>query len=403
MLGIGDLRGYFDGINKDFVIAVGTGEYPINRQLIAAFSPVIRLIDAADRYETKVAVSPASVALVFDFLFGKPVDFTTASFDCLLLAADLAITNLLERLSPLVEASTSEASFHERLALIQSYPPFSLPLLRFLSHHPELFDPFRRQQDVTPDLASLVLQHCGPCFADEDSKLDFVLNAAARWRSIPATASFNIDGNQLSEVVCYRLITHPLATELERAVPSFGLIQMQVRLTKTLQLELADAADANRELRRQLEERLTSLDQIAQQRDAGAQSLMLAQHESVKCKFYVNKLVQIIRSLRGALDALQQAGRVIAEFDGIMKPFGDIAKKVVELLGTMNGVRNFLYPGSGPSAATNAKKMSDVAENMKMVLAAAQCQAPCLAEMAACFREAEESLAWFFPTGQARP
>jgi hypothetical protein len=402
MLQVGDLRGYFDRIQRDFVIVVGTSEYAINRQLLSTFSPVIRSVDSSDRYSSTISVSPASVALVFDFLYGKPVDFTSECFDCLLFAADLELSNLLDRLSPLVESSTTETNFHDRFSLLQSHPPFSVPLLRFLSRHPEHFVTFTKQQDVTPDIASLVLRYCVSCFADEDAKLDFVLNLADRWRSIPATVSFCIDGNQLSEIVCYRLITHARAAELERAMPSFGLIQMQIRLTTTLQLELNDAADTNRELRRQLGDRLASLEVIAQQRDAGAASLMLAQNESVRCKLTINNLITIIRSLRGALDRLQQAGRVIAEFDGVMNALGDIAKKVMELLGTMSGVRNFLYPGSGPSAATHAKKLADISERLKAALAEAQCRAPCIVQMSACFAEAEESLSKLFPTGQAR-
>jgi len=177
---------------------------------------------------------------------------------------------------------------------------------------------------------------------------------------------------------------------------------MEIRINSDLQLALNDLLDSNRELRRRYEERMGRLDQHSQQREHDSSTLLVMQHQSIRAKWFLNRLIELFHSVILAVQSLQQVSHTLAEFEGIMQTLNSTGKKILEVLGSLSGLHNLLYPNAGPNASAAANKIVQVSRSLRQVLNQAQASYPCIDGMVQCFTEVESQLAGFFAVGQQR-
>ena len=373
MLRLDDLRGYFASIPKDFTLLSDKTEFECNRGVLSALSKRIANLDeSAASYELTVKVPNAVIESIVSFVHGLDSEFDDP-FSCLLVAAELEIVSLKQKLYEPVAESLTEFNFEDRFSKISAFPEYSHPLVNFLASNTAFFASFSKCHTFNSGMTKVLLESAASLFSSEDSKLEFVLQQAESWSDTNFEAVRFIDCEKLSQASLASLCNHPKigATNIRSHVKVFGLLRNALKLRSAREEEHQSLAAELEKMRNAHDSWLDSNVKLSQE------------HEDISCNLEyslcVDREVQArLKALIDRLNAVQRLLRVVHQSDSeyrvvwksveeLVKVGDSLAHELSQFYKQFLGGK-LLWPGSSKAALNGSTEFKRIIKEMETEL-----------------------------------
>jgi hypothetical protein len=346
MLSVEDLEEVFNSMPREFVVIVGTSRYNFNLILLASFSSVVRSLNpGCNEIILPFKVSDAAVEEVSLLIHGKQSKLDVDPFGSFLFAAALDLRVVSERVSHLVEETTTVENFQERFDLLSAFADFLDPLSNFAGKNPDFFKSFAEGRLFSPPILGKFLS-CDSLWNGDEEKFQFGLNhGSGDWQAEFFTT---IRGElserilyQLKSLICDRTHIHSFAILLNlchvRAELEAELSAMQINFSSQIEIEFNSCSSINVDLKR-TSERLWE--------DLLYRRCMLTDIDRA-LKAEMNKIEKIVLSL----EALRVLNANFVELADVLTRLDDACNQLCGSTADFGKpLGKFLYPSSCPES-----------------------------------------------------
>lgn len=285
MLEAVEVVAYLENLPRDVCVLVSGVEYFANRELLMAFSPVLK--DFLSRSEDPVLSldiddSSHLFGSVIDFLYGSPINITPSNAYSLKNLADfLQIQPLINNLQPYINAETDLENVIPRLLAKQTESDF-----HFLTEHIEELASKPEIYELPKEILLSTIHSQQSRFSNDDSRYLFAFRCAAHTpgvaeelftreytQTIPSSilarivqdqefacleskipSIFDLSRRTMDEITSIRIETSHLRLQLESEIEALGLEDEECRL-------LSQAVSKQEELFSRIRGTITTLKQ----------------------------------------------------------------------------------------------------------------------------------------------